>query len=144
MRLIDADVLREVIEDHVTTVSCCPTADWSRGKTEFKKQVLEDIDNAPAVNTEPVRQWISVKDRLPNDNVPVNVVWVNHCPAKYYSEIKDKPFTATALYFRGNWYWWDSTVEDYLAEYGYWEIGIIDSGIEITHWMPLPEPPEAD
>mgnify|MGYP003293774199 CR=1 FL=1 len=25
------------------------------------------VNNAPAVDTEPVRQWISVKDRLPDD-----------------------------------------------------------------------------
>lgn len=49
MRTIDADRLRETIEDHVTTVSVCPTADWSRGATQFKKQCLEDIDAAPTI-----------------------------------------------------------------------------------------------
>ena len=49
MRTIDADKLREIIEDHVTTVSVCPTADWSRGATQFKKRCLEDIDVAPTV-----------------------------------------------------------------------------------------------
>ncbi len=36
MRPIDADVLIETVEDHVTSVSCCPTADWARGKTQMK------------------------------------------------------------------------------------------------------------
>lgn len=49
MRTIDADRLRETIEDHVTTVSVCPTADWSKGATQFKKQCLEDIDAASTV-----------------------------------------------------------------------------------------------
>lgn len=60
MRLIDADSLLETIEDHVTTVSCCPTADWSRGKTQMKKQVIEDICNAPTAFC-----WTNVKDGLP-------------------------------------------------------------------------------
>lgn len=49
MRPIDADALREVIDGHVTTVSVCPTVDWSMGKTQFKKQVLEDIEAAPTI-----------------------------------------------------------------------------------------------
>lgn len=62
-RLIDGDALLETIEDHVTTVSCCPTVDWSMGKTQMKKQVIEDIRNAPTIGG-----WISVKDRLPEKN----------------------------------------------------------------------------
>jgi hypothetical protein len=50
MRTIDADRLRETIENHVTIVSVCPTADWSRGATQFKKQCLEDIDAAPTIS----------------------------------------------------------------------------------------------
>lgn len=88
--------------------------------------------------------WISVEDRLPEENVPVNVVWVNRCPPSYYAHIKDKPFVATAVYFRHCWYWWDANIEDYLAEYGYWKNGVIDESIEVTHWMPLPEPPKEE
>lgn len=57
MRLIDADALCEVIEDHVTTVSVCPSVDWAMGKSQFKKMCLEDIKNASTVtvDAEPVR-----------------------------------------------------------------------------------------
>ena len=85
-------------------------------------------------------RWISVKERLPKDNVPVNITWINRNPESYYKSIKDVPFTATGVYFKGKWYWYSSTVEDYLAEYGRAEWDEIDEAIEITAWMPLPEP----
>ena len=53
-RLIDADAPKEVIEDHVTSVSCCATVEQARGKTAFKHECLEDIDNAPTVDAVPV------------------------------------------------------------------------------------------
>lgn len=60
MRTIDADALREAVESHVTSVSVCATAEQARGRTDFKKLCLKDIDEAPTVGG-----WISVKDRLP-------------------------------------------------------------------------------
>lgn len=90
--------------------------------------------------------WISVKDRLPEELTPVNVVWVNHNPQLYYSKIKDVPQSnATAVYFCGRWYWWDAVLIDWLGEYGRGrEESLVDKEIEITHWMPLPEPPEVE
>lgn len=89
-------------------------------------------------------EWISVKERLPKDNVPVNITWINRNPEPYYKSIKDVPFTATGVYFKGKWYWYSSTVEDYLAEYGRAEWDEIEETmagcIEVTAWMPLPEP----
>ena len=66
MRLIDADALKEIIEDHVTTVSVCPTVEWARGKTQMKLIALEDIDNAPTVEAEPARRgkWIKENNVL--------------------------------------------------------------------------------
>ena len=87
------------------------------------------------------REWISVKDRLPEENKAVNVVWVNREPESYYQHIKDKPFVASAVFFRNNWYWWNATIEDVLAEYGRSDFDLFDESIEVTHWMPLPEPP---
>lgn len=87
-------------------------------------------------------KWISVEEAMPEDNVPVNIVWINQEPPSYYQDIKGKPFVATAVHFRGVWHWWDSTIEDRLAEYGESQYTSLDEFIEVTHWMPLPEPPK--
>lgn len=86
--------------------------------------------------------WIPASVRLPKELEPVNVVWVNHSPEPYYQEMKDVPQKATAVYYREKWYWWSCVCEDLLAEYGTNETDKVDDDIEITHWMPLFEPPE--
>lgn len=79
-----------------------------------------------------------------NECVPVNIVWVNRNPETYYSKIKDVPFSATGVYYNGNWYWYSSTCVDYLAEYRKCEWDLMDECIDVTHWMPLPEPYKED
>ena len=72
-------------------------------------------------------EWISVKDRLPEENVPVLIctqegaIWM----AEYLEERRPHT-TATA-------YW--ETVD---VMYG---CGAELETTEVTHWMPLPEPP---
>ena len=83
--------------------------------------------------------WIPVSERLPDNTDPVNITWVNHDPESYYAAIKDKPFTATGVYFNGQWYWWSTLCTDILAEYSHNYDDIIDDDIEITAWMPLPK-----
>lgn len=89
-------------------------------------------------------EWIPVSERTPDDLEPVNITWINHEPEPYYKEIKDKPFTATGVYFNGQWYWWSTLCTDTLAEYGHSYDDIIDKAIEITHWKPLPKPYESE
>ena len=89
---------------------------------------------------EPEGKWIPVSERLPEELVAVNVTWINRCPQNYYMHIKDKPFTDTAVLYRGKWYWWDATIIDYLSEYGIRISEAIDKSIDILAWQPLPEP----
>lgn len=89
-------------------------------------------------------EWISVKDRLPENLKPVNIVWANEDPEPYYEDIKGKPFVATGHYCNVKWWWFSATCEDNLAEFGESEVDIVDDVIKITHWMPLPEPPKED
>lgn len=85
--------------------------------------------------------WIPCSKGLPKDLLRVNVTWINHNPPVYYQYIKGIPQTDTAVRYNGNWYWWDSTVIDVLAEYGEESgAGRIDKDIEVVAWMPLPEP----
>ena len=75
---------------------------------------------------------------------PVNIVWVNRKPEPYYASIKDQPFVGTGYYHNGKWWWYSCVCEDYLSECGYSECDRVDDFIEITHWMPLPEPLKED
>lgn len=63
--------------------------------------------------------WISVKDRLPKENGPI-LMWSGR--------LEDVPTCAAAGYELWNWST-EHTPHDYRL-------------FEITHWMPLPEPPE--
>ena len=96
------------------------------------------------MNEDPEMEWIPVAERLPEEGTAVNITWVNHRPVIYYQHIKGKPQTATGVYYRRKWYWWSAVVQDYLAEYGKWEPDEMDAAIEVTHWMPLPEPSKGD
>ena len=93
------------------------------------------IDSQPKVG-----EWIPVSERLPEELVAVNVTWINRCPQNYYMHIKDKPFTDTAVLYRGEWYWWDNTIIDNLSEYGAYVFETVDKSTDILAWMALPEP----
>ena len=108
---------------------------------DFDKRMKQALDLAiKALKEKPAGEWIPVRERLPNDLEPVNITWINHEPEPYYKEIKDKPFTATGVYFNGQWYWWSTFCADILAEYGFNYDDIIDRSIEVIAWQELPEP----
>lgn len=106
--------------------------------------VAEAYDMAIEALEQPKQKWIPCSERLPEDLEEVNVTWVNHSPEPYYDFVKDKPFTASAVYYGGKWYWYSSVCADILAEYGKNDTDEIDGAIEITAWMPLPKPYEAE
>lgn len=111
---------------------------------EYDAEGIEALEIA--INVLEQTRWIPVSERLPKDLETVNVTWVNHEPEPYYHDIKDKSFVATALFSKrtGHWYWYSTTCADYLGEYGDNEIDKVDDAIEITAWMPLPEPYKAE
>lgn len=81
-----------------------------------------------------------IYSNLPDDLAEVNITWVNHDPEPYYDFTKDKPASGSAVYYKGAWYWYSSTCVDILAECGRNEMDKIDDAVEVTAWMPLPEP----
>ena len=116
----------------IDAIMCEPT------DAHYPSWYAERLEQLPSA--QPEQRWIPCSERLPENNDPVNVTWVNHNPEVYYADIKDKPFTATAHYHNGRWYWFSSVTQDYLNEYDVWTPDLVDKDVEITAWMPLPEP----
>lgn len=110
--------------------NCCP---------RFNRVIKSALKDA-----EPEPHWIPVTERLPEDIRPVIVTWKNTDPASYYQYIVGKHFTGTACYKNGKWYWYSSTTEDMLAEYGRYDSEEFDEAIECIAWMPLPGPWEGE
>ena len=148
-RLIDADALLETVEDHVTTVSCCPTVDWSMGKTQMKKQVIEDIRNAQTISV-----WISVKDRLPKTEqkvlVSIKTAYGTRCTtiaAHVGYHERNSESDGWSLDCEIDWEEYDEENDVYWVPECWYEVNFVDDNPnwiidkvdgEITHWMPLP------
>ena len=84
--------------------------------------------------------WIPVTEKLPKDLEELIVTWVNKDLDLYFSDIKGKKFSGAAVYCNNHWYWYSSTTQDVLFECGEYKDMLIDDAIEITAWMPFPEP----
>lgn len=99
----------------------------------FKSGCLESIEALMAageIYDIEYQPWITCSERLPEDIRPVIVTWKNTDPASYYQYIVGKHFTGTACYKNGKWYWYSSTTEDMLAEYGRYDSEEFDEAIE--------------
>lgn len=101
--------------------------------------------------------WISVKERLPECEKEV-LIWCNRndyrfvCPAIYED--------GTVLTQDSTWNWYDIDCygtysednDDYFVPQGWWENRQFTPDdeynnpvdCEVTHWMPLPEPPKEE
>ena len=163
MRLIDADALYSKlgkIETWLYGRSDCCTLE-SKLMVELN-QVEELIDNTPTVER-PRGEWISVEDRLPEENVAV-LIWSGSISiAKLEKGItmaereamkkgevddpKDLGWTSS-----NGWFWikrsdsmrpcdeWGNNLKPYC-----WEtVGSIGQhfGQDVKYWMPLPEKPD--
>lgn len=143
MKLIDADKLinltKEMQDDFADYVydylKDDPDNIRANNIIDLYNELVSEIGDQPTVSG-----WISCKEKLPENLDPVNVTWVNHKPVSYYDHIKDVPFTATAHYYNGQWFWYSCNCEDLLREYGYSEWDSVDENVEIIAWIPLPKP----
>ena len=105
MRLIDADALKEQIENFNCTD--CNHYNFVRCRACQIDDALTYIDDAPTVG-----EWISVEDRLP-DKQPCEYLVVNANNVETAICLDNRWITPRRV-------------------------------IKITHWMPLPEPPEVE
>ena len=107
-------------------------------------KVIETISECEEPSAQPEPQWIPCSERLPEDLEEVNVTWRNNNPEPYYDFVKGVNATGTAVYYKGEWYWYSSVTVDVLAEYGRYDSEELDEAIEVVAWMPLPEPYKGD
>ena len=115
MRLIDADALIKQIENF--NCKDCNHYNFVRCRACQIDDALSYIDDAPTIGG-----WISVEDRMPETRHAVLVYTPHH-----------KNIWAASMHEDGNWYIWSPGGKVLLDP---------DWHGPITHWMPLPEPPE--
>ena len=82
-----------------------------------------------------VQEWISVKDELPEDSGYYLVVYRD----KYNGSIS----IAFDMYVKCNvGEWWESEFACDITKQFLWAAKLQEQ--EVTHWMPLPEPPKGE
>ena len=116
-RLIDADKLTETINKALETP--CYNA-YQDGYDAALNTLLDYIADMPTVPT--YGQWVSVKDRLPEEQKEVLI----YLP-EYDSVEMAALFTIPSMNLRE----WEQNEGAYMLD-------------EVSYWMPLPEPPEED
>ena len=117
-RMIDADALQ--IE-----IASLSRLARSYAQKSLMGRVLYIIDQMPTI---PATQWISVEERLPERNGTYIATACDE--GEPYDEIIwNDTVVVCAEYYKGCWTWEENSTEYSL------------DGI-VTHWMPMPEPPE--
>ena len=124
------EAIKELRKSSESTTKCCcavqTTNEWYKLLMREAADQIERDQKEIAALREKVPQWISVEDRMP-DTVPCDA-------GTEYSE-------AVVIWTNGNKAMiavWDGI--DWICPCDFWEAW----GEEITHWMPLPEPPKED
>lgn len=149
MRLIDADALLAKFNKK-TDVWTALTDESTSNDFAFYCNLADAVDEMPTICG-----WISVKDRLPDSN---HVLARCEIRGLY----KPKSYTCVAFYAKknsisvGNCFddeiscEYDEETDEYYLKEGWYEVirnwdeyGSVVIGDFVTHWMPLPEAPEA-
>lgn len=114
MRPIDADALYRKVKAECNPYGK-PSIGWEDGQ-----RMMEWIEHAPTVvkDINVPTKWVSVKDRLPKDGQDVLA----------YLNDGEETRIAPCHYFNGVWF--DSVMNC---------VAVLQ---DVTHWMPLPEPPK--
>lgn len=116
--------LNETMSKHLTREDC----ETARNVIERAQMVIELI---PAADVAPVQQWISVKDRLPEESGLYITFGCTAVPVRWLHNF-DKDIGKFGA-------WWDYDTDGKKhPRYRFIEEE------DITHWMPLPEPPKGE
>ena len=98
--------------------------------------VLEYAENLPVTESDiTAQEWISVDDRLPENSGYYLVVYRD----KYNESIS----IAFEMYVKCNiGEWWESEFACDITKQFLWAAKLQEQ--EVTHWMPLPQPPKGE
>lgn len=141
------------------STSCigCAFFDFVDCGSAAKQQAADMLEKLAAEKDAKKPEWISVKDRLPENEQEV-LIYCNRggfrfvCPAIYED--------GTMLTQDSGWNWYDieeygtysEENDDYFVAKGWWEnrqftpddVYNCPVDCEVTHWMPLPKPPKEE
>ena len=139
VRLIDADSLKKEIWSYANDPVKLNDRRWDKKCMAIIADMMAYVDFAPAVTPEP--GWISVKDRLPEQQHYVDIIDELGDPGHRYEYMKSRPVT---VWMNVNGDQWIDTAEYWTeGENRYWQNFESEYAEDaVTHWMPLPEPPK--
>ena len=133
MRLIDADALKELLIDTLESIKKNPKMDGQEAHIIAACHMLtEMIDDASTVSTAR-NGWISVKDRLPYDEQEVLVIAHGWDERLVYVGSHKRVEAQKS---------WLTGITNKSSEWSLWGWSYLKEPM-VTHWMPLPEMPEA-
>lgn len=112
----------DVLKKAKSSISVPADNEWDCGYNTAMAEMQEFIKQLPAADVQPVPQWISVDDRLPESEKEV-LVW--------YKYTWDAGFTS---YGFGINVWYSNTKQ--------WRDGCLLKSVEVLYWQLLPEPPK--
>lgn len=96
-----------------------------------KDLIIQDLRRENAKLRARVPEWISVKDRLPEESGNY-IVCCDDSSCSYGEGIwYSSDVVVVSEYYEGSWIWYEGGTE--------WSLENI-----VTHWMPLPEPPKGE
>ncbi len=140
-----------------TSCTGCALFEFVNCGSDAKQQAADMLENLAAEKDAKKPEWISVKDRPPENEQEV-LIYCNRggfkfvCPAIY----EDR----TMLTQNSRWNWYDieeygtynEENDDYFVPKGWWEnrqftpddVYNCPVDCEVTHWRPLPKPPKKE
>jgi len=117
-RSVRSEDVQRAIDDVQYSLSCS-----ERCGTKCEVIVGQNSARLAITALEAYQPWISVDDRLPKDYQHENGE-----PMEFNVMIKDAEVPTTLCFNGSKWFEWSDT----------------DRFFEVTHWMPLPQPPKGE
>lgn len=116
-RYIDADLLIETMQKRYDEI--CDAYGYRDLYASGYDDAVDAVENSPTFDVSPKSAWISVDERLPDPGLPILIFTRKnrYYVGYYYKAVVDTTYTG---------FYADSVKRD------------------VTHWMPMPEPPITD